>query len=155
VRRNHHGFPGARKFQEQVEDRGRRARVQIARRLVGNNDRRVVGESPRNGGPLLLAAGERRRKFVRLFLNANALEQAKGLRQPVFFGIRAAEIHRQHDVFENGQRRQKLEELENDSDIFPPPRRQFAFRESEGGYPGNGHSSAAGPIDARDDVQQG
>ena len=43
---------------EQAEDLGRRARVEVARRLVGQDQGRLGDERPGDGDALLLAAGQ-------------------------------------------------------------------------------------------------
>jgi len=47
---------------EQIQQRGRRVRVEVPRRLVGEDERRVVHERAYDREPLLLAAGERVRQ---------------------------------------------------------------------------------------------
>ena len=48
-----------------------RAGVEVAGRLVGQQDRRVVDERPRDGHALLLAAGQLVRVMVRPLLQAD------------------------------------------------------------------------------------
>ena len=60
---------------EQVEDCIGGPRVQVAGRLVGDDDRRVVGERAGDGDALLLAAGESGGQLVGLVGHLDLLEQ--------------------------------------------------------------------------------
>lgn len=61
MRHHHNGFAFRREILKKLKDRVRRARVEIARRFVGDDDGRIVGERARDGGALLLSARQRRR----------------------------------------------------------------------------------------------
>ncbi len=51
------GFPRIDQFLEKLEDQGSRIAVQVAGRLVGHQERRVIGQCPGESGALLFAAG--------------------------------------------------------------------------------------------------
>src|SRR5690606_25357643 len=89
---------------------------------------RIVGQRPRDCHTLLLSAGERRRKLVGLLLDADHLQQRKSTFPSILPGIRVAEIHGQHDVLHDGERRQQLEKLENNTNISPAPGGKLRFR---------------------------
>src|SRR5581483_5383494 len=55
-----HGFASLRQTRQCIKDIMRRPRIQIAGRLVGNEDGRIVGQRPCNRNALLLSA----RKFA-------------------------------------------------------------------------------------------
>jgi hypothetical protein len=74
----HDGLAVARERAEEVEHRAGGARVEVAGGLVGDDDRRVVGERAGDRGALLLAARERRRQLVGLIGDADAVEQLEG-----------------------------------------------------------------------------
>ena len=63
---------------QQLDDLPAGHRVEVARRLVGDEDRRVVDEGTRDRGALLLAAGELRRQVVRVILRARRGPAAAG-----------------------------------------------------------------------------
>jgi hypothetical protein len=63
---------------EHRKDRLGRLGVEVAGRLVGHEDGRVVGESARDGHPLLLPAGERRGQLVRLVGHPHQVQQLQG-----------------------------------------------------------------------------
>ena len=65
---------------------GRGMRVQLARRLVGEHDRRMAGERPGRGDPLLLAAGELARPVAQAIAE---FERADHLVEPFLVGAGA------------------------------------------------------------------
>ena len=89
VGHEHHRPAGARKRRQGVEhDRGV-VRVEIARRLVGEQEARLIEQGPRESDPLAFTS----RKLVTLLAD----EALEPVRQPVDDGTEAA--HR-HDSFE-------------------------------------------------------
>ena len=70
---------------KQLEDRVRRARIEVAGRLVREQHRRVVGERAGDGGALLLPARQGRGQLVGLVGDADAVEQLERPRR----GVRA------------------------------------------------------------------
>ena len=60
---------------EQIHHRFAVARVEVAGRFVGQEDRRLAGEGARDGDALLLAAGELARQMFRAMRHADALER--------------------------------------------------------------------------------
>jgi len=116
VRYHHDRLSLGGKRREQLEQRVRRSRVQIARRLIGEEKSRRVRESTRDGDTLLLAAGQLGRKFVCLIGDAEPMEQLERAIAPFARWPSAAKIHRQHDVLTDGECREKLKELKNDAD---------------------------------------
>ncbi len=69
-----------------VEQALRRVRIEVAGRLVGEQDRRRVGQRARHGDALLLSARQRARELVGLIGDAEPVEQvrarARGVRAP-------------------------------------------------------------------------
>lgn len=49
--------------------------VKVPGRLVGEDERRLVGERPRNGDPLLLASGKLRRPVIETSAKAKRCQQ--------------------------------------------------------------------------------
>ncbi len=82
------GAPLPVQLQHQLEDTLRIGSVQVARRLVGENDLRFRHQRPGHRSPLPLAAGELVRAMSKPLSQAHALEY---LASPVFrFGNRSA-----------------------------------------------------------------
>ena len=155
--RHHHDGQAlvAHQAAEDLQQRLGIARVEIAGRLVGQEQWRRVGQRPRYRHPLLLAARQRGRKLVGLIGHAQPLEQAQRAATPLIRGPLAAEVHRQHHVLDGGQGRQQLEELEHDADAAPAPGRQLGLRHLVQRLAGDDDRALAGPVDAGQQVQQG
>ena len=62
---------------KQIKDFVRRAGIQIPRRLVGDDDHRVIGQRPGNRHTLLLPARDARWDFVRVLDDADLFEQVQ------------------------------------------------------------------------------
>ena len=105
---------GAVDVEQQIDDRVPGRAVEVAGRLVGQQDRRVVGERARDRHALLLAARELRRIVMARGRAARprpagVVARAAGVRH-------AGNLHRHEHVLERGQRRQQVEELEDEPD---------------------------------------
>ncbi len=103
-------------FAEEGHDVPAGARVQVAGRLVAEQDRRLVDQRPRDGDALLLAAGELVRPVVRAVGQADAAEQLERL--PLAPGSRTIPViqERRHHIFQGGRPRQQVEVLEDEAD---------------------------------------
>ena len=102
-----------RKIEHEVHDRAAGRLVEIAGRLVGDQQRRPRGKRAGQRHALLLAAGKLRRIMVEAVAEAHLLE----------FGARAiegvagaGELERRGDVLERGHGRDQVEGLEDDAD---------------------------------------
>ncbi len=109
------GVPRRVDVAQQVHDVPAVGAVEVARRLVGEQDRRVVGQRARQRDALLLAAGELRRIVMRAAGQADLVEQRAGPRRGVG---RARDLHRHRDVLERRERRNEVEELEDEADLL-------------------------------------
>ena len=93
--------------------------VELAGRLVGEQQRRPVGQRARDRHPLHLAARQLRRPMVAAPRQADVLEQLACARPPVGFG-RAGFRLRQLDVLPRGEHRQQEEALKHEADARQP-----------------------------------
>src|SRR3954469_25788229 len=101
---------------EQAHDPDTGRRVEVAGRLVCQQDRRPVDEGPGDGDPLLLAAGELVREAALLAREADEVEHLRhGVRDRVP-GL-ADDLQGERDVLEHGLVRQQPEVLEDDADL--------------------------------------
>ena len=103
---------------EQRHDRGAGLRVEIARRLVGENQRRIHHQRPGDGDSLHLAAGQLRRSVLG---SISEVHQGQQL-QRAGFDLRhpgAVEQLRHRHVLPCRHRRQQVEELKDESDTAP------------------------------------
>ena len=109
-------------LEQQVDDLLAGRAVQVAGRLVGEQDRRIVGQRARDRHALLLAARQLRRivmaAIARARLRRAAPRPARRRRR------HAGDLHRHEHVLERGQRRQQMEELEHEPDARAAQPRQ-------------------------------
>ena len=86
VRDENHGDPLGVELLEHPQDFHAGVRIEVARRLVGQQQGRAVDQRPRDGHALLLAAGHLRRLVVGAIGQADAVQQhvrkADGLALP-------------------------------------------------------------------------
>jgi hypothetical protein len=108
---------------QQIEDLAARPRVQVACRLVGEEDRRAGHERARDRDALLLAARELRRPMRAAVGEARLLEQ---LLEPTRLRLLAGNRERQHDVLLGAQHRQQVEELKDEADVLSSQARERA-----------------------------
>ena len=107
--------------EQQVDDVVAGAAVEIAGRLVGEQDRRIVGERAGDRHALLLAARQLRRIVMAAVRSPTSASSASA-RAP---GIRrAGNLHRHQHVLAGRQRRQQVEELEDEADPLAAQPRQ-------------------------------
>jgi hypothetical protein len=118
------GAAGAVNLQQQLDHLAARRTIEVAGRLVGQQDRGIVGERPGDCDPLLLAARQLRRVVMR------------AIRQPHFGEQRAragrrigavGNLDRHQHVLERGQRRQQVKGLEDEPDARSPQPRQVVL----------------------------
>ena len=139
---------------EHPEDRVGRLRIEVAGRLIGDQDRRVVGQGAGDGHALLLPARERGGEFVGLIDQLDPLQKLQGAGFPLAPRVRVAEIHGQHQVFQHGEGRQQLEELEDDAHPAAAPLRQLVLAQLVHRRALDKHLTARGPVDPGDHVDQ-
>src|SRR6266478_5741416 len=104
--------------QERCKDFAGRHRVQTGARLIGEDQRRAVGQGARNGNPLLLAARELRGPMGKTLGEAQSEEKigsAPAL-QARRDGFR--EHHREHHILERVEGREQVEGLKHVPDML-------------------------------------
>ncbi len=89
--------------------------VEVARRLVGEQKVRLVGERPRQGHALLLATRELARIVLEPMLETDLGEAGPGDGEGV---APAGELARQRHVLERGHGGNEVEGLEDDADML-------------------------------------
>ncbi len=152
---NHdHRLAGGNELQEELEDVLGRGRIEVARRLVGHQQRRVVGQSAGDGRALLLTAGDLAGQLVSLVGQPDGIEQGHRPRLPFTPRQLLDQVHRQHDVLDQAERRQQLKELEDDAQMFATPDGQLVFGHRMHRLAGDDDLPLAGVVDAGDHVEQ-
>ncbi len=106
---------------EQPHDVDRGLGIEVAGRLVGEQQRRVVDERPRDRDALLLPAGELVGHVVQLRRQAGQPQDVRHLGADLLAGA-ARHLQRVGDVVVHGAVRQQLEVLEDDADVAPEVR---------------------------------
>ena len=108
----------------QGEDLLARLRVQVSRRLVGEQDRRLVHERTRDRDALALAARHLVRPVMHAGAQAHRVERFFGPRFPL--PARQARIdERQLDVLDGVRAREEVERLEDEADLLVADLRQL------------------------------
>ncbi|MBA2297469.1 MAG: ATP-binding cassette domain-containing protein [Actinobacteria bacterium] len=100
----------------QREDLAAGGRVEVARRLVGEEHRRTRDERARDGDALLLAARELGWAMAPAIGEPGRVEQ---LLEPLALDPGTGDREREGDVLLGGEHRQEVEELEDETDVPP------------------------------------
>ena len=116
VRGDQHGRAGAVDAVEQLHDPDRRLGVEVAGRLVGQQQRRVVDERARHGDALLLATAELVGVGVQLGRQAGEAQDVGDLGADLLAAL-AGDLQRVGDVVVHRAVGQQLEVLEDDPDV--------------------------------------
>ena len=95
------------------------SRVQVSRRFVGQYQSGVLHERPRNGNPLLFAAGKLTWSVNQTGREPELAEQSPGLLRSSFIR-HSADQSRQHDIFQCIELRQEMVKLEHETDAPVP-----------------------------------
>ena len=112
----------------QLQDLRAGVGVQIAGGLIGKQNRREDAERAGDGHALALAAGEFVGQVIEAGAQLHEFEQLAGALVDLFAGP-SAQVQRQRDVFQAGQRRQQVEELENETDLVAAHAREVVVAE--------------------------
>ncbi len=129
--RDHHdgGLVLAVERLEDAHDLVAHLRVEVAGRLVGEQDPRPADDRPGDGDALLLAARELRREVVHPRAEADAIERRLGQLPPL--GVRHAPVEQRNlHVVEHAQVADQVEDLEDEADLLVADRRQRAIASS-------------------------
>ena len=94
--------------------------VEVRGRLVGEEQRRVERERPRDRDPLLLTARQVAGTVVHAVAETDLLEQLGRARAPLRPRAPSPRAQRDLDVLERGEARHQVERLEHDADGVAP-----------------------------------
>ena len=153
VRYQHQGGPElAVQLKEQRDDAFPGGGIQIARRLVGKQNARLVHKGAGDRHALLLSTGKLRRKVPPPVRQSDAPEKVtRPLPRP---GI-ASKIERNRDVFFGRKGRNQLKRLKNETDGFTPQPRALVFRQGADVGAIQQHPARRWPIQTGEQAQQG
>ncbi len=155
VRDDDDGFASVCQLPEQVLDDASGLAIKVASGFIGHHDWGVVRQGAGDGRTLLLATGQGRRQLVGMLADADLVQQLLGAKLALVLRDDFDEIHRQQHVFENGQRRNQLEELEHDADVLAAPACQRTLVERVDINAVDHHRALARVIDACEHIEQG
>ena len=99
------------------EDLAAAAGVEVAGRLVGEDDLGPAGQRPGHGDPLLLAARQLGRAVLQPVAEADGGDDPV---EPAPVGLPAGQVEREGDVLGRRQRRQQVVGLEDEADAVAP-----------------------------------
>ena len=140
---------------EQFEHFAAGARVEVAGRLVGEEQRRAVDEAASDGHALLLAAGQLRRVVVHAVAQADALQQGLGPLAGLAAGqVRRGVGQRHHDVVEGAGPAEQVEALKDEADLFVADHGPLVGRQIRHLLVVEPVLAAGRPVEAAEDVHQ-
>ena len=97
-------------------------RVDVPRRLVGQQDRRLIGQGAGDGHALLLTPGKLRRMVIQTRFQAHLLQQSPRAIPPLGAPESPAVQQRQFHVLQGGGPREQIEILKHETDLpIPQP----------------------------------
>ena len=109
---------------EEIKDHQRRGRVQVSSGLIRQYDVRIIDQSPADGHPLHLPAGELSRQVIAsLFQSHNSQD----LIDLIPASALAAEEQWQLDVLPRGEGGHEMELLKDKANVLPAQLNQFVF----------------------------
>ena len=141
---------------EDLHDLDARARVEVAGRLVRQDDGGFVDQRPRDRHALLLAAGQLVGKVVGAVAEADGLERRAGAPCRSRRLERAAAVveQRQLDVVERARARQQVEALEDEADLLVADARQIVARQPRHVAPSRTYWPLDRTVEAPEDVHE-
>src|SRR5438132_13562163 len=128
--------------------------IEVARRLVGEQQRRPIYERARNRDALLLAAGELIGMVIEPFAQTNRRQRFGRTLAPLGRVNTARVEQRQLDVLEGGGARQQVKALEHEPDFRVADARQLARTELRHVLAVEKVLSARRPIEAAEQVHE-
>ncbi len=102
-------------FFQKIHDLFAEARIEVSRRLVRDQNARLMNQGPRDGGPLLLPARERFRILVRFVGESDFFQEIGNPSANVLLFL-AENFQRKSHVLKDREVLQQFEILENDAD---------------------------------------
>src|SRR5215472_6297157 len=136
---------------EQVQDLRTGPGVEVAGRLVGEDDLRSADQRPRDGDPLLLPAGQLGGAVPQPRAQANRVHDGA---EPGLVGRAARDIQREGDVVPRGERGQQVVGLEDEADVVAAQPGQPPLRQRGDLGAADPHLPAVGAVQPRHAVHE-
>ena len=144
--------PARVQVEQHGQDRVARGGVQVAGRLVGQQQRRLPDHGPGDRHPLPLPAGQLVRPVPQPVGQADPLQRGPGPVAPLPLPEPAVE-QPVGDVVQHPHPRSEVELLEDEADRLGPQRRQPAVGQPGHVHPEQFDRAAAGPVQGAEQVQ--
>ncbi len=138
---------------QQLEDLHAGAEVELAGRLVGEQDRVAGRERARDRDALLLAAGQLVREVVQARRRARRARASRSRRRAASRS-RPVDVDAELDVLERGQRGEEVERLEDEADAVAAEAEQLLARAPRDVLAGDDDPSLGRRVERADHVQQ-
>src|SRR5205814_1702352 len=106
-----------------IENALARLQIEVAGRLVGQEEQRIGQQGPRDGHPLLLAAGELIRKMLRARRESQLAEETVRLLHRTL-RLHSSDPPWHGHVLQRRELRQQVMKLKDETDLAVPKRRQ-------------------------------
>ena len=135
------------------EDLGARGAVEVAGRLVGEDDLRPARQA--RGRRRRAVAGRRTARSGRCLQAVGQSDGGDHVVDPVAVGLAAGEVHRQRDVLDRGQRRHEVERLEDEAQAVAPQPGELLFAGGGDVDVADGDRAAGEAIEAGHAVHEG
>lgn len=117
-------FVGLVHLLHQIDDALAGGRIEVGRRLVGEDDARIGDQRAGDRNPLALTAGEFIRLLLRLIAQTDFVDQGHDLRFPFLRRVAALNQEREFDVLKDAQDGNEVEALENEAELLETEARQ-------------------------------
>jgi hypothetical protein len=137
---------------EKVQQVGAGFRIEVPRRLVGEDDLRLTRQRPRGGDALLLATGELIGPVFEPVAeagDANHLGKRRGIR------FAARDRQWEDDVVVSGERRHEVERLEDEADALAAQQRELPVAQAAQLDVADVHGARRQTVETGQAVQQG
>jgi len=138
---------------QEADDRLAGAAVEVARRFVGEHDRRIADEGPGDGHPLALATGERPRPVRRPPAETDGGQRLLRAGHPLLSRHPGVEQPGGH-VVQRSQSFDQVELLEDEADAPAAHRGETGVAEAADVVAVDAHRSGRGPLQGADDIDQ-
>jgi hypothetical protein len=154
VRHHHHGLAEILvQFGKDGQDVVGRCGVQVAGRLVGQDQRRVGDNGARNRHALLLSTGELPGIVAQAVAQTDQLQRCGRVVQPLLL-LQVGELERQLHVLKRRQHRNQIELLKDEAHVLVAPVGDLAVVELSQVVAQHAYLAAGSLIHRRDQVQQ-